>query len=821
MTSTARARSRLSALSRHLMLAGTALCLVPATPAIAQTATPGASARSFSIAAQPLRDALRQLMQQGNLQIGFEGGDVDGKRSSAVSGSMSVGDALSRLLAGTGLTFRYLTAGSIVLERAPQSAGGAIQLGPVRVEGDGDPSGAGARDTERATGPVRGYVATRSITAAKTDTSILEIPQSISVVTADQMRDQGVQSINDALRYTAGVRTESSGAQLLDSNLYLRGFNQSSLNMYQDGLRGATPGYFGFFAGETYGYERIEVVKGPASVLYGQSEPGGLINMVSKRPSADAVNEVQVAIGSFDQYQAAADVGGAIGGGDVRYRLVGLVRDSGTQVDYVKNDRIYIAPSLSWTPGDRTSLTLLGSYQRNKGDFYAQVPATAVLLPNSNGHIPFSRFLGEPGWEGETTERYAIGYEVAHRFNDWLKIGQKVRYTHLDNQRQYLQALGALTNERLLSRRYTVRSISNDGVAADTNLQIDAATGSVTHKITTGVDYLWGRSLWSEQIGAASAIDIFNPVYGTTVNTGVFTSLSIQDIDADQVGLYLQDQVKFDRLVATVGIRQDWASRETRNVRTGAVTRQKDDAFTWRAGLTYRFDFGLAPYASYTKSFVPIIGVDRLGNAFVPETGQQYEVGLKFQPSGLNSLLTVSLFDLRRQNVQTTDPVNTSYSVQTGEIRVRGVELEGVAEIANGLSLVAAYTYNDAEVTRSIYTGIAGNVPTRVPTHAASLWGKYKVSAGALGGLGIGSGVRYTGATWGDDANTFKVPGFTLVDLAIDYDFGTRFAALAGLTASLNVSNLFDKYYVPDCFSLNACNYGSSRTVLGKLGYRF
>jgi iron complex outermembrane receptor protein len=779
------------------------------------------SAQSYDVPAGPLAVALNRFAEASDIKLFYDSSLTSGLSSPGLKGSFGPAEALSRLLAGSGLTFRQTGPGAFTLERAPHSADGSIQLGPVRVEGDGETAGASARSAQTATGPVHGYVATRSITAAKTDTSILEIPQSISVITADRMRDQGVQTINDALRYTAGVRTESSGAQLLDTNLYLRGFSQSSLNMYQDGLRGVTPGYFGFFAGETYGYERIEVIKGPASVLYGQSEPGGLINMVSKRPTADQVNEVQLAVGSFDQYQAAADVGGAIGSGALRYRLVGLVRDSGTQVDHVKNDRIYIAPSLSWTPTDQTSLTVLGSYQRNKGDFYAQVPAAAVLLPNSNGHIPFSRFLGEPGWEGETTERYAIGYEFDHRFNDWLKIRQNLRYTHLENDRQYLQAVGALVNERLLNRRYTVRAISNDGLAADTSLQIDASTGGIQHKITAGVDYLWGSSNWLEQSGSASQIDIFSPVYGTPVNTTAYTSLSIQDIDADQVGLYLQDQIKYDRLVATVGIRQDWASRKTHNLRTNAVTRQKDDAFTWRAGLTYLFDSGLAPYASYTKSFVPIIGVDRLGNAFVPETGQQYEAGLKFQPVGSNSLLTLSLFDLRRQNVQTTDPLNTSYSVQTGEIRVRGIEAEGVAEIANGLSLIATYTYNDAEVTRSIYTGIAGNSPTRVPVHAASLWAKYKVAAGPLDGLGIGSGVRYTGRTWGDDANTFRVPAFTLVDLAVDYDFGARFRALSRLSASLNVTNLFDKYYVPDCFTLNACNYGTARTVLGKLSYRF
>ncbi|WIW90222.1 TonB-dependent siderophore receptor (plasmid) [Sphingobium sp. V4] len=776
--------------------------------------------QQFDIPAQSLSSALMRFSRETRLELFYSADLAQGKTTLGVSGRMAPAEALSRLLAGTGLTFKFSNTTTITLEPAPQAAAGTIQLGPVRVEG-GAASGAAADAAQIPTGPVRGYVASRSITAAKTDTPILEIPQSISVITADRMTDQGVQTINDALRYTAGVRTETNGAQLLDNNLYLRGFIQNSLYMYQDGLRGATPGYFGFFAGEPYGYERIEVLKGPGSVLYGQSEPGGLINMVSKRPTADPINEVQLTVGSFDHYQAAADLGGATRDGKLLYRIVGLVRDANTQVDYVKNDRVYIAPSLTWQPTDLTSFTVLASYQRNKGDFYAQVPATAVLLPNSNGHIPFSRFLGEPGWEGETTERYAIGYEFEHRLGDRVKISQNVRYTHLENDRQYLQALGALIDERQLNRRYTVRAISNDGVAADTRLQWDVDTGNLTHKITGGFDYLRGTSNWLEQTGNASRIDIFEPVYSGTVDTSVYTGLSLQDISADQLGLYVQDQIKYDRWVATVGIRQDWSWRKTRNVLTGTSVRQKDDAFTWRAGLTYVSDFGLAPYASYTESFTPIIGTDRLGNAFVPETGQQFEVGLKYQPTGSNSLLTLSMFDLRRQNVQTTDPENTSYSVQTGEVRVRGIEIEGVAEIAKGLNLVAAYTYNDAEVTESIYSAVAGNRPTRVPEHSASLWAKYKVQSGALKGLGIGSGVRYTGSTYGDDANTFKVPAFTLVDLALDYDFGPQWGMLDGLSASINVSNLFDKYYVPVCFTVNGCNYGTERTVLGSLRYRF
>jgi iron complex outermembrane receptor protein len=675
--------------------------------------------------------------------------------------------------------------------------------------------------TQSAFRHVDGYVAQNASTGMKGDVPIMRTPQSISVVTSDQIREQGAQSINEALRYTAGVRTEVSGAQTMDNSLNLRGFNQGSLDTFQDGLRSVTPGYFGFFAPEPYGLERLEALKGPASVLYGQQVPGGLINMVSKRPSATPINEIEQTFGSFNYLQTAFDLGGTNADKSVMYRFVGLGRNADTQVDYVKNDRTYLAPSVTWAPTTDTKITVLASYQRNEGDVYANVPATAVLLPNSNGHIPFSRFLGEPNWEGETSERTTLGYELEHRFNEAVKFEQNFRYTHLTNHRQYLQASGALVNERTLNRRYTLRDIDNDGVALDNRMRLDFGTGPIEHKAIVGLDYLWGKSNWLEQVGAATSIDIFNPVYGAAVNTNASTSRTLQGITASQVGLYVQDQLKLDKWLLTLGLRQDWASRTTDNLIANTSSAQDDQDLTKRAGLMYLSEIGLSPYVSYAESFTPLVGTDRLLKAFVPETGQQYEVGVKYQPAGINGFVTLSIFDLRRQNVQTADPVDTNYYVQTGEVRVKGLEVEAVASLQQGLNLTAAYTYNNAEITKTNTAGQLGNTPYRVPVNTASLWLNYEFQSSVLAGIGLGGGVRYIGETWGDDANTFKVPEFTLVDLAFRYDLGKRFAELKGFTASVNVTNLFDKYYVPACFTINACNYGSARTVLGKLAYRW
>ncbi|WP_167532066.1 TonB-dependent siderophore receptor [Rhodopseudomonas palustris] len=811
---TKRARRLLPTLISTTMLGSASL--FAATAATAQQAQPPAAQLvTLAIPAQPLASAIAAFIRTTGWEVGYSSQIVGGKTSSAVSGVMPPQRALQTLLAGTGLRVRATGPTTVALVDPRMTAidaiagDGVIAIDTINVDG------------QSAFEHVDGYVAQNASTGMKGDIPILQTPQAISVVTSDQIKDQGAQSINEALRYTAGVRTEASGSQALDNPLYVRGFLQSSLDTYQDGLRSVTPGYFGFFATDPYGLERVEVLKGPTSVLFGQQTPGGLINAVSKRPTANPVNEIELTYGSFNHAQTAFDIGGASPDKSLLYRFVGLGRNADTQVDYVKNDRVYFAPSVTWLPNPDTNLTVLTSYQRNEGDFYAQVPAAAVLLPNRYGHIPFSRFLGEPSWEGETSERTALGYELEHRFNETVKFEQNFRYTHMTNHRQYLQASGALVNERTLNRRYTLRDIDSDAVTVDNRLRFNFDTGPIEHKAIVGLDYLWGTSHWLEQSGAAASIDIFNPVYGAVVNTNAYTSRSLQDITASQAGLYLQDQLKLDKWLLTLGVRQDWAWRDTDNLIANSSRSQDDGDFTKRAGLTYLSKFGLAPYISYAESFTPVVGTDRLGNSYLPETGQQYEVGVKYQPTGYNSFVTLSAFDLRRQNVQTIDPVNTNYSVQTGEVRVQGVEIEAVASLDSGWSLTAAYTYTDAEITKTNTAGQIGNTPYRVPAHSASLWLNYEFQTAALAGFAVGGGVRYIGETWGDDANSFRVPEFTLVDAALRYDLGKKFLAMKGFTASVNVTNLFDKYYVPACFTVNACNYGSSRTIMGKLAYRW
>jgi iron complex outermembrane receptor protein len=701
--------------------------------------------------------------------------------------------------------------GSLAQETAPA---GTVVLDTVTVQ----------ERIENAWGPVDGYVAGRSATGSKTDTPLIENPQSISVVTADQMAAQSVESIGNALRYTPGVAGELWGNDTRGFGLQIRGFNVSDEAFYKDGLRLKGTDFATFLSLDPYGAERLEILHGPASVLYGQNSPGGIINYVSKRPTGETFQEVEVSAGSFDRYQGQFDMGGMVDeAGVLSYRLTGLFRDGDTGVDFVNDDRIFIAPSLKWQPDADTSLTLLGTYQRDRTGWGIQfLPADGTVFPGLNGQrLPNSRFVGEPAFDEFNPTLAMIGYEFEHRFNETWMVRQNARYSYLDNDEQFgVFGGGANPNPDLdpgldpdghTYHRYVDAGSSNLGnFSVDNQTQATFDTGPLAHTLLMGLDYQYtDYSDW----GAGGAIDpiddIFNPVYGAPVRD--LETYKDTDTKQWQVGLYAQDQIKYENWVLSFGGRQDWTKSEILDKLADSTTEQSDNAFTGRVGLVYLSDIGLAPYLSYSTSFIPEIGTDAEGRAFKPETGEQYEAGVKYQPEGWNSFVTVAAFDLTRENVTRSFGNDT---FQTGKIRSRGVEVEGVASLDSGWDIKLAYAYIDMEILDDS-EGNSGNMPYGVPNHRLSLWGDYTFRSGRLEGFGLGAGVRYIGSTFGDDANSFEVPSATLVDAAVHYDW-------KNMKFQLNASNLFDKTYVATCYVRSSgCFYGEGRKITGSLKYRW
>ncbi|MGM4921257.1 TonB-dependent siderophore receptor [Tardiphaga sp. 813_E8_N1_3] len=672
---------------------------------------------------------------------------------------------------------------------------------------------------ERANGPVNGYVASRSASSTKTDTPILETPQTVSVVSREQIRDQGGQTLGEVLNYVPGVSVQATSFTRVSDNIGIRGFDVAAGNsgLLRDGLK-LTSGVYDSTT-EPFGLERLEVVKGASSILFGQLGPGGFVNAISKKPTDVPFGEVNATVGDYQRKEISADVGGKLADdGSLLYRFTGLVRKSDTPTNYIPDDKLYAAPSVTWRPDANTSLNVYGYYQESKTRFPTPLPYVGTVLPTSVGTIPRQNFLGEPSFDRFETKAGAVGYQFEHSFNNAVKVRQNLRLYDAVTDWDYLLLGNIGANGRTASRSVSSRVEHGNGFAVDTSAEFKFVAGPTAHTVIAGVDYYRSVLNSDRYAGTASSVDIFNPVYGTpvtvnrTVNNGT-NSLS------NQVGIYVQDQIKiYDKFVLLLGGRKDFSDVDTRIIRTGALSSQQDEAWTGRAGAVYLFDNGIAPYASFSQSFAPILGTDRLGNPFAPGRGEQYEVGLRYQPIGTRMLFSAAAFEITQQNVLTTDPVNPTFSVQSGEAKSRGIELEAKAEFG-GLSIVSAYTYTDARTTQSNTAALIGQRLASVPYNTVSVWGLYDFGALGWHGFKFGGGVRAIGDT-NIPGYAYDVPAYAVVDLTASYDLKYFARELNGFHARFNVKNLFNNGYTI-CVAATGCRYGDPQTVLATVSYRW
>ncbi|WP_224009114.1 TonB-dependent siderophore receptor [Paraburkholderia tropica] len=690
-------------------------------------------------------------------------------------------------------------------EQATQAGEQGQQLPAVIVKGAGS--------TETATGPVVGYVAKRSETATKSDTPIIKVPQAISVVTRDQMDVQGAQSVAQALRYTSGINPEQRGTNT-DSleYLYARGF---LVDEFWNGLR--TPGPSGGFgynvtSFDPYMFERIELLHGPASVLYGQGSPGGTVNLVSKMPTETPYHEVGVQTGSYGRIQGFFDMSGPIDqDGKVLYRLTADGFNTGTQTDYVNQQRFSIAPTIQFRPTKDTTFTIFANYQSDpEAGIYNSVPYTWTSR---------SEYPGEPTWDSFRKTQESIGYQLEHRFNDVWSFKQSYRFMRNTQTIQYVGNDGFKAGTDTLARTAYLNFGSVNSHTVDNQVNAKFNTGPLKHNVTFGLDYQNMQFDHYFYGGSAPGLDESNPLYGQTIPypTTMFATSNATTIK--QLGVYAQDQIDIGKWSFLFGVREDWADEEQTSYKTGATTEQFNRAFTWRAGGVYQFDSGIAPYFSYSRSFQPQMGTTYTGEAFAPLTAEQYELGVKLQPKGYNSFVTVSAFHITENNVATSDPLHSGSSVLTGQVRSQGFEVEGHASLSNNLQLIASYTYTNLLNTKS--NTALDKVPVGIPRNTASLWADYTISAGPLAGLLFGGGVRYIGGSYGDTANTFMTSSATLVDLSLRYDLGRRFSSLQGWTTWLNVSNLLDRKYFASCIGANYCYWGPGRLLTAGAKYQW
>lgn len=787
-----------------------------ATLALSMLASPSllaAPTQHFSIPAGPLGQALSSFAAVAGINLAIDPSLVQGRKSQGLEGDVGLASGFTLLLSGTGLRAESRGDGVYVLERVP-AGNASIEVDPIQVD-------ATSRSQENGTGPVAGYVALRTTVGTKTDTPVNEVPQSISVITRDEMDQRGVQDFNSAVAYTPGIRVLDYAGGQGAPDIFMRGFRAFNLfGIYQDGLRSGFNQYDTNF--ETFGLERLDVIKGPASVLFGQMAPGGVVNMTSKRPQETPIRHVEVQAGSFERRQFGLDIGDQLdSAGTLLGRVVVVQRDSGTQVDHSPDDRTYIAPSLTWKPDDANTLTLLTSYNKSKtGGSEQSFPAIGTVLKSPNGHIDSDINLG---WRGSYyhVETTSVGSIFEHRFDNGWTFQQNLRYMH--STVGYLSSgPDVVLNDdgRTQDVGLQYRPKNSDTFMADNNLQRSFDTGAIEHTLITGIDYSHYKAKESRRNGDPDPdfemLDLYQPVYG---GGAIWYDPLQRDTRSkmQQVGVYVQDQIKLDRWALTLGGREDWVTADEQGLYFGTEnvdTQQRDRKFTGRIGLAYLFDNGITPYASYSTSFQPNPDTDVSGALFEPTEGKQYEVGIKYQPPGYNSSVTVSAFDLTQKNVTTTDPLNSGFSVQSGEVRSRGVEIEGKASLTSNLNVLASYAYLDARITED--NRYKGNTPRAIPRHTAGVWLDYTIDAGVFDGLGAGVGQRYMGSSQ-NIQNTVKAPHYTLTDATLRYDLGK--VGLQGSTISITGTNLFDKHYFEPGFYEDSVLYGSRRNVIATLSH--
>jgi iron complex outermembrane receptor protein len=671
---------------------------------------------------------------------------------------------------------------------------------------------------ESAWGPVGTYVAKHSATGTKTDTPIEKTPQSVSVVTREEMDMRQPETVKGALAYSPGVMVGNRGASTAYDAVNIRGFSSVGTNMYLDGLKLQDDNY-SIYQIDPYFLERAEVLRGPSSVLYGKSNPGGVVALVSKRPTTETLREVQFKMGTDNLFQTGFDFGGAVDDDGVySYRLTGLARDEDQQQVGEKSKRYAIAPSFSWRPDDRTSLTFLSSFQDDPDlGFYGWLPKEGTVQNGINGKLPTSFNDGEPGYNNISRKQQMVGYAFEHGFDDVWTVRQNLRYSKMDLDYRSIYGQGiSPTNPSELTRGVMNSKEHLSSFAVDTQAQAKFATGQVNHTLLMGVDYMRMRNDVVYQYGTASPLNVVAPQYGNQSYT--ITGGASQVNRQEQTGLYVQDQAEWNQWVLTIGGRYDWSdTNSTNRLKQNLVSKQKDNEFTGRAGLNYVFENGIAPYVSYSESFEPTSGTDFSGNTFAASKGKQYEAGVKFAPKDRPITASMAIYQLTKTNNKVADPNNKFASIQGGEIRSRGVELEAKAALSANLNLLGSYTYTDAEYSKD--TTLQGNTPAAIPKHMASLWADYTFHETSISGLTLGSGVRYVGSSYGDEANTFKVKDYTVVDAAIKYDLA-RFN-LPGSSIGINVNNLFDKEYVSSCFATYGCYWGAERQVVATATFRF
>jgi iron complex outermembrane receptor protein len=695
-------------------------------------------------------------------------------------------------------TLLFLVGAAVAGPGLAQEQGAADELGPVVVT------------AER-------YVSTEGSSASKSDIPLVEMPQSVSVVSRDMIDLLNWTSLNESVRYSAGATGEAFGPDERYDWLQIRGFDPVQ---FIDGVQ-APIGSVNNTGTDLYGSESVEVLKGPAAALYGQSPPGGIVNMVSRRPQDGRGGELEVQGGEYNMWQVAGDLTGSMSD-RTSGRITALYRDRETQVDFLTSKRLFISPAVKFAIGEDTELTLLANYQDDdlENQTTGFLPIQGTMLPNPNGKVPVGRNLGETGYNFFKREQWSAGYDFSHRFNDRFSIQQNLKYFDVKVDSRAVFGAGLADNDfdgvpddfRTVNRFDFPFNERIDSLSVDTRLALELGSGgSIEQSLLFGIDYRDYDGYSEFGFGVAPAIDLFDPVYDAVIPPAtIFPSI---DETREQIGAYFQDHIKMGRFILTLNGRNDWVERDPT---VGDAV--DDEEFTYRVGANYVFDSGFAPYVQTATSFQPVSGATFAGEPFEPTSGDQIEAGIKYDGRtlgrGVRLFGSLSAYEIVQENVLTPDPVNLFFSVQEGEVEVKGVELELTARIRERLTFNLAFTSIDTEVTQTSDPTVLGNELVAVPDMIASALVDYTFQEGPIAGFGFGLGLRHRGEMFGDGANQFQSDDVTVYDAILHYD-------TANWRIAVNASNFTDEIFVDRCSSTSNCFYGTRRLVTGSITRKF
>lgn len=680
----------------------------------------------------------------------------------------------------------------------------------------------------------RHFVPEGTQTATKSDIPLIQVPQSISVVTRDQIDLLNFIDAQQAVRYTSGVFGENYGPDPRYDFITVRGFTPKQ---YIDGLAVPATTTISSVGVDLYAFQSLDILKGPASVLYGAAPPGGILNEVSRRALPVFGGEAEIKAGSHSFYEGATTITGPLAP-FLDARITALYRDSKGEIEFQHNKRLLLSPTATLKLGSNTKLTGLFYYQHdhNLGGNGGFLPLYGTLLPSPTGlHISRSINLDDPKTEFRRNQ-WAGGYDFEHRFSHAIAFHSNTKWSDYDEKTPIgLYSGGGFVNTtdptmpsyyRTLQQYNFTYAERVRSFATDNRFDAKLQSGNVTQEVVAGLDYRNVRNKAAFNFGFAGQVDAFNPVYNPAFEQAIGYPFSYNDQRLKQTGLYGQDQVGIDhKLFVTVGARNDWVDVKS----FGTV--QKEHKFTYRGGVNYVSSMGLAPYISYSTSFEPVLGTDSVTKQrFKPTSVKQWEGGVKYDarglPSNIKLFATAALFDIKEKNFVVAQVGPTPISgTQAGAVEVKGLELELVSRINQQLSINASYSYNHSEVTSN--PNAPGDVGFPLPTtpkNKLSLFADYTARRGMLAGFGGGLGVRYNSASAGSlPSGTFPAVPIgptvvtgkaTLFDAILHYD-------APHFRIALNASNLFDKNYIARCTGLYGCVYGAGRQVIATLTGKF